>query len=163
MKLWPAMVKFRPAASSAFICRATCSRFTASLASADAHRKANRARLHHGRRSRRQATQFTKKRMWRASSCITVSNTASNPGDTNFDSRASLNRPKAKNESKHSAYPVLRKSSSKVGRTRKRLGGNGNRVVLGEGLDQPGVASLFEALQRNGFAHLGSGSSVTAR
>src|SRR5271166_900865 len=69
-------------------------------------------RRHNGRLCRCHATQLTKKRMWRPSSCITGSNVSTKAGGKNPELFASANRPKAKTLSMHSLNPVTMKAHS---------------------------------------------------
>src|SRR5271157_1244799 len=69
-------------------------------------------RRHSGRLRRCHATQLTKKRMWRPSSCMTGSNVSTRAGGKNPELFASANRPKAKTLSMHSLKPVTMKAHS---------------------------------------------------
>src|SRR6516165_582798 len=69
-------------------------------------------RRHNGRLRRCHATQLTKKRMWRPSSCMTGSNVSTRAGGKNPERFASANRPKAKTLSIHSLNPVTMKAHS---------------------------------------------------
>ncbi len=61
---------------------------------------------------RRQATQFTKNRMWRPSSAITGSKVSTNSSGKKPERLAVSNRPKAKKLSMHSEKPVTRNDHS---------------------------------------------------
>src|SRR5579872_4649204 len=89
-----------------FTREATCFRMI------EAQRTRNNGRRHQDSCERRYFTQLTKKRMWRASSCITGSNTFTSAGGKNPDSRARAKRPKAKKESKQSPKQANRTSLS---------------------------------------------------
>ena len=66
----------------------------------------NQGRRHIGIWRLCQATQLTKNRMWRASSCTTGSKVSTSSGGKKPERRAASNRPKAKKLSTHSEKPV---------------------------------------------------------
>ena len=72
----------------------------------------NQGRRHHARLRRCHANQLTKKRIWRASSCITGSKVSTSSGGKKRERRATANNPKAKKLSTHSLKPVTMKAHS---------------------------------------------------
>src|SRR5215472_191377 len=80
-------------------------------------------RRQRGRLRRCHATQLTKNRMWRPSSCMTGSNVSTRAGGKNPERLASANNPKAKTLSMHSLKPVTMKAHS--GSRGRRYSGSG--------------------------------------
>ncbi len=113
----------------------------------------NHGRRHHARLRRCQATQLTKNRMCRASSCMTGSKVSTSSGGKKRERCASANRPKAKKLSMHSLKPVTMKAHSGWrGAAVFGLGHEPDAV----GRDQVGqhllVAPLLEPVERDGLA-----------
>src|SRR5205823_2520048 len=80
-----------------------------------------------GRSRRGHATQLTKNRMWRASSCMTGSNVSTSSGGKKRDVFAIANSPNAKKLSMHSLNPVTMNAHSAL-RGRWYSGSGASRI-----------------------------------
>src|ERR1700682_3367566 len=97
--LLPVSVKLLSCGSSAWLdptSRASPMRSHTQKTHTAANLAQNQGGRHHARLRRDHATQFTKNRMWRASSCITGTKVSTSSGGKKVERRATANSPKAK-------------------------------------------------------------------